>query len=102
MTIVRDGAETRGEAIRFRKPARYWTSFARFRAALLERGILQERPLGRGVVSLSDAQAQFELGTELLRRDQRFFMNVQPWSRFLLFKARERAGRVLRAFGLRR
>jgi hypothetical protein len=53
-------------------------------------------------VSLSDAQAQFELGTELLRRDQRFFMNVQPWSRFLLYKARERAGRVLRALGLRR
>ncbi|MBK6628078.1 MAG: AAC(3) family N-acetyltransferase [Flavobacteriales bacterium] len=102
MTIVRDGAEERGEAIRFRKPARYWTSFARFRTALLERGILRERTLGRAVVSVSDAMAQFELGTEMLRRDHRFFMNVQPWSRFMLFKAKERAGRLLRALGLRR
>lgn len=102
MTIVAQGVERSTEAIRFRKPARYWTSFARFRTVLLARGILRERAVGRGVVAVSEAMAQFTLGTELLGRDERYFMNVQPWGRFLLYKARERAGRLLRALGLRR
>ncbi len=102
MLLVHQGVERRTEALRFRKPARYWTSFARFREALLARGILREQALGRGKVAVSDALAQFVLGTELLGRDQRFFMNVQPWGRFLLFKVKERAGRLLRRLGLRR
>jgi len=102
MTIVWNGGEERGEAIRFHKPVRYWTDFQRFRKALLERGILHELPLGRGMVALSDAHAQFALGTELLRSDGLLFMNVQPWGRFFQYKVKEFGARLLRKIGMLR
>ena len=101
MTVVRNGQEKKTTALRFRKPARYWTSFARFRTALMERGILKEAQLGKGTIALAPAKAVFETGTELLRRDPLLFMNVQPLGRFLVYKLKERAGKVLRAVGLR-
>jgi len=101
MTLVHNGQEKKTTALRFRKPARYWTSFARFRTALIDRGILKEAQLGKGTISLAPASAVFEAGTELLSQDALLFMNVQPLRRFLVYKLKERAGKLLRALGLR-
>ena len=101
MKVVRNGQEKKTTALRFRKPARYWTSFARFRTALMERGILKEAQFGKGTIARAPAKAVFDVGTELLRRDPLLFMNVQPLGRFLVYKLKERAGKVLRAVGLR-